>query len=81
MYNNYALIFFLCFKYWSNIDISKLDLFSIFQGLSCLYMYDISCYSVFTIFIIGIQFLPLDKYMYLKVLSFVNLVETTFRYN
>ncbi len=28
----------------------------------------------------GIQFLPLDKYMYLKVHCFVNLIETTFRY-
>ena len=27
----------------------------------------------------GIQFLPLDKYMYLKVHCFVNLIETTFR--
>ena len=28
----------------------------------------------------GIQFLPLDKYMYLKVHCFVSLIETTFRY-
>ena len=34
-----------------------------------------SCYSS----IVGIPFLPLDKYMYLKVHCFVNLVETTFR--
>ena len=27
----------------------------------------------------GIQFLPLDKYMYLKAHCFVNLIETTFR--
>ena len=33
------------------------------------------CYCV-----LGIQFLPLDKYVYLKVHCFVNLVETTYRY-
>ena len=27
----------------------------------------------------GIQFCPLDKYMYLKVHCFINLIETTFR--
>lgn len=45
-------------RYLVTVEVGKLDIFSIFQG---------------------IQFLPLDKYMYLKVHCFVNLVETTFR--
>ncbi|KAL5473104.1 hypothetical protein EMCRGX_G027549 [Ephydatia muelleri] len=45
-------------KYINAVEVSKLDIFSVLQG---------------------IQFLPLDKIMYLKVHSFVNLIETTFR--
>ncbi|CAI8013593.1 Vacuolar fusion protein CCZ1 homolog [Geodia barretti] len=45
-------------RYLQTIDVDKLDIFSIFQGM---------------------QFLPLDKYMYLKAHCFVNLVETTYR--
>lgn len=46
-------------QYLQTVDVGKLDIFTVFQG---------------------IQFLPLDKYMYLKVHCFVNLVETTYRY-
>ncbi|XP_064406306.1 vacuolar fusion protein CCZ1 homolog isoform X2 [Halichondria panicea] len=45
-------------RYIMSMDVGKLDIFTVFQG---------------------IQFLPLDKYMYLKVHCFVNLIETTFR--
>ncbi|XP_003387660.1 PREDICTED: vacuolar fusion protein CCZ1 homolog [Amphimedon queenslandica] len=39
---------------------------------------DIARHNIFSV-LQGIPFLPLDKYMYLKVHCFVNLVETTFR--
>jgi hypothetical protein len=45
-------------RYLRTVDVSKLDIFTIFQGM---------------------QFLPLDKYMYLKAHCFVNLIETTYR--
>jgi len=39
---------------------------------------DVSSLDLFDVFQ-GIQFLPLDKYIYLKIHCFINQVETTFR--
>ena len=46
-------------QYIQVLEVGKLDLFTVFQG---------------------IQFLPLDKYIYLKIHCFINQVETAFRY-
>lgn len=51
--------------------------------MSCFLQYiqtiNVNKWDIFDVFQ-GIQFLPLDKYIYLKVHCFINQVETAFRY-